>query len=314
MKLSIIFPVMNQHDLAYASIDMAMDNLSGENDVELVILDNGSDVPFEYPEVKKVYKRHKNLMESSPEDFTSGDSKEVRVSIMKYKKSIGVYPTFWKGLEYTDGDILAFFHSDLVISEKDWDMRVIREFEDRPTLGLLGFIGSNEIDGSGGRGLGTTSNFQGGELHSHNAIESRVWKGSPASVHGRVDSGFSNAVVVDGCAMIFRRETLKKIKQRPEFPPHHFYDRLLSCETIETGYTIGVLGIGSDHISGQTVNQEPKYQEMAKEWATAHGLTTMLMYGVSNWDGVIYKEAERQWLSEYRDQKRMIPMVIAYRV
>ncbi len=294
MKLSIIFPVMNQHDLASACIDMAMSNLSGDNDVQLVVLDNGSDKQF---------------------FFDAKKASDQWDSVIKYyDKSIGVYPTFWEGLDCSNGDILAFFHSDMVISEKGWDTRVIKEFEDRPTLGLLGFIGSNEIDGSGGRGLGTTSNFQGGELHSHNAIESRVWKGSPASVHGRVDSGFSNAVVVDGCAMIFRREVLKKIKQRPEFPPHHFYDRLLSCETIEAGYTIGVLGIGCDHISGQTVNQEPKYQEMAKEWAQAHGLTTMLMYGVSNWDGVIYKEAERQWLSEYRDQKHMIPMVIAYRV
>lgn len=288
MKLSIIFPVMNQHELSSACIDMAIQNLSGKNDVELVILDNGSDTPFWI-------------------DIPDNVSGKI---IKRYDTSIGVYPTFWQGLKYSNGDVLAFFHSDLVVSEKDWDQRVISAFEKDSKLGLLGFIGSNEIDGSGGRGLGTTSNFQGGEVYYQHGEERKVWKGSPAHVHGRVDSGFSNAAVVDGCSMIFRRECLEKIKQRAGFPPHHFYDRLLSCETIEAGYTVGVLGIACDHISGQTVNQEPKYQEMAKAWAESHGLQMILMYGVNNWDGVIYKEAEKQWLTEYRDVKHMVPFKV----
>lgn len=287
MKISIIFPVMNQHELASACIDMALQNLSGKNDVEIIVLDNGSDTifPFEFESL-------------SP----------IPTSVVHYKKSIGVYPTFWEGLKESKGDIVAFFHSDMVVSEKDWDTRVIKSFEENSKLGLLGFIGSNEIDGSGGRGLGTTSNFQGGEVYYQRGMDKKVWKGSPAYVHGKVDSGFSNAAVVDGCAMIFRRECLEKIKQRPEFPPHHFYDRLLSCETIEAGYTVGVLGIACDHISGQTVNQEPKYDTMAREWSEAHGLKIALMYGIHNWDSVVYKEAERQWLLEYRDQKHMVPL------
>jgi hypothetical protein len=105
--------------------------------------------------------------------------------------------------------------------------------------------------------------------------------------------------------MVFRRDVLEKITQRIEFPPHHMYDRLLSCEVQELGYKVGVLGIACDHISGQTANQESSYDTMAREWAEPRGLT--LEPTAQNWDSVVYLEAERQFLSEYRDSKRFIP-------
>lgn len=296
MKLAVVFPVLNQFPLAQTAIDLAIQGLSDPRDVQLVVIDNGSSGAF-YPE--------------------SEIAKSVgQIDVIRHEKSIGVYPTFWDVLKFevVYADIIAFFHSDLLVVEKGWDARVLAEFERNPKLGLLGFIGSNEIDSAGGRGLGTTSNFQGLVYHESEGgyrIREHVihpdmmhWQGSPGAVHGAVNSGFTPATVVDGCAMIFRREALEQVPQRPDFPPHHFYDRLLSCEVRERGWDMGVLGIACDHISGQTVNQEPKYDEMAKEWAEAHGLT---MEGVHNWDSVLYREAERQWLKEYRDEKRLVP-------
>src|SRR5579872_5016496 len=300
MKLSIVFPVMNQFPIASACIDIALENLSGKNDVELLILDNGSDVSFQY------------------------ESDKVNVIIWRCEKSIGVYPTFWSGLEHCTGDILAFFHSDLAIYEKNWDLRVIQTFEQNEDLGLLGFIGSNEIDSAGGRGLGTASNFVGYSLSHSPSVSSenilpgtlsdpfnnrKVWTGSPAEVHGKRLTGFMNAAVVDGCAMIFRRIVLDMIPQRKDFPPHHFYDRLLSCETIAKGYTVGVLGIECDHFSGQTVNQEQNYKNMAEEWARKNIPESRWAGNPYNWawDETIYREAERQWLHEYRDVKHFIP-------
>lgn len=283
MKLSIIVPVLNQHELTTTCLDMTVNNLSGKEDVELIVLDNGSDIGFDYK------------------------TEKVKGRTIYYLKSIGVYPTFWEGLKHSTGDVLAFFHSDLVISEKNWDQRVLDTFRKDDKLGLVGFIGSNEIDASGGRGLGTTSNFQGGTVRN----ATKEWKGSSAYIHGKVNSGFSNAVVVDGCSMIFRRSVLEQIPQRTNFPPHHFYDRLLSCEVLEKGYTIGVLGIACDHISGQTVNQEQNYHTLAEEWSRKN-ISPFNWIAASeesqfNWDATIYKEAERQWLSEYRDQKHFIP-------
>lgn len=285
MKLSIIFPVLNQHELARNAMECALKNLSGETDVELIVLDNGSEVQFPL------------------------DSAVVPFKVTRIAQSIGVYPTFWEGLKHSTGDVLAFFHTDLMVTEKNWDKRLLVSFLDEK-LGLVGFIGSNEIDYNGGRGYGTTSNFQGIEFVSSSGIGDarKTWKGSPAEAHGKRDVGYSRAAVVDGCAMVFRRSVLEAIKQRENFPPHHFYDRLLSCEVRELGYEVGVLGIGCDHISGQTVNQEPAYQKMAQDWIDRNlqwkGLITTAP------DQTIYLEAERQWLSEYRDNKKLVPVKV----
>lgn len=285
MKLSIVVPVFNQFDLATAALDVMIHNLSGKREVELVVLDNGSSEMFVYVPNEK--------------------NEKLVVRLIRLNKNIGVYPTFWAGLRETTGDIVAFFHSDLMIAEKGWDIRVLSSFEDNAHLGMVGFVGSDEIDAAGGRGLGTASNFQGLEYrHKNGEGEERVWVGSAAEIHGRRITGMVPAAVEDGCAMIFRRICLEVIPQRPDFPPHHFYDRLLSCEVRERGWQMATLGIGCDHISGQTVNQESGYQDMAREWAEAHGLTLM---GHHNWDSVVYESAGRQWLTEYKDQKGMVP-------
>lgn len=280
-KLAIVFPVLNQFPLAQTAIDFAINNLSGDNDVELIVIDNGSDTAFTFEELT--------------------DKAKVRIH---HIKNIGVYPIFWEALKYTDADVLAFFHSDLIISEKGWDTRVLKVF-DNPNVGMIGFVGSNEIDNNGGRGIGTTSNFQGLSTMTRTKYgEEKVWTGSPASAHGMTNAEYTKAAVVDGCAMVFRRWALEHIKQRENFPPHHFYDRLLSCEVRELGYEMGVLGIGCDHISGQSVNGSKAYEKMAEEWATAHGLS---LGDRHNWDSVIYQEAEKQWITEYRENKHFIP-------
>ena len=288
MKLALVVPVLNQFELARTAIDFAIHTLSDKNDVEILILDNGSGDNF-----GKFY----------------GDRVEGRtvespmIKFVRLEKNIGVYPTFWEALKYTDADILAFIHSDLIIEEKGWDDRVLETFGRNLNMGLLGFIGSNEIDWHGGRGLGTTSNFQGLETETHTKTgEVKKWRGSHAGVHGKINDGHSKAAVVDGCTMIFRRNVLEAIKQRADFPPHHFYDRLLSCEVRELGYEVGVLGIGCDHISGQTVNQENAYGRMANEW-----IKNNLNMITDSPDSVIYLTAERIWLEEYRDKKHFIP-------
>lgn len=297
MKLSVVIPVMNQHPMFRAMFKQLVD-ASGP-DVEFVVIDNGSD---------------EILSKEGP--FIFGQLKVGQsIHFVRNYKSIGVYPTFQQGMKSTSGDIVAFFHSDLIVWEKEWDKRVIQQFELTPPLGLLGFIGSNEIDSNGGRGGGTTSQFMGKTLvddflkndesgiHTHD-FQSHSWSGSPASAHGKTNSGYTRGAVVDGCAMILRRSAWDAIGVKADFPLHHFYDRLISCQMLEKGYHVGILGIACDHISGQTVNQEPAYDGIAREWCEAHGLG---MEG-HNWDTTIYLEAERRFLREYRDEKAVLPV------
>jgi len=282
MKLAVIFPALNQQELTQTAVDFAV--AFSNEPIDVIVLDNGSGPAL---------------------DIKTPPQSKVNFKLVCLDKNIGVYPAFWEALKYTDADVLAYLHTDLFICEKGYDKRLLSAFSQFPKLGLVGFIGSDAIDSMGGRGYGTVSNFQGATHQHHSKIGvNTLWIGTPAERHGRRSTLMAPAAVVDGCSMVFRREVLEKIKQRPEFPPHHFYDRLLSCETREAGYDVVVLGIACDHISGQSVNGSDSYERMAREWANVHGLEKREKH---NWDSVLYEEAERQWLVEYRDAKHFIP-------
>lgn len=287
-KLSIVFPVLNQHELFKEVYKTVKENTNqSEQPVEFVIIDNGSDTPLD------------------GQDFPGG-------IIIRNEKSTGVYPTFKQGFDSSKGEVVAFFHSDLVIWEKDWNLRVLEQFDNHPEVGMVGFIGSGEIDPDGGRGLGTMSNFQGRVLYGETSEKTpSVWSGSHASVHGKVSGGVSNVAVVDGCAMIIRRSAWEEIGYRENFPIHHFYDRLISTQLLENEYTIKVIGVECDHFSGQTVCQEDKYHKLAEEWCRENVPESEWVYppgGAINWDATVYRTAEKQWLKEFRDDKYLIPI------
>jgi len=298
MNLSIVIPTVGQTELLKTAIRHIVDNRA-RIDTEIVVLDGNKE-----------------------EGLDKELGKDVRVVRIENQ---GVYPTFQIGMNNTSAPIVAFFHSDLIIDSNGFDERIIREFETRTKLGLLGFVGSNELDASGGRGLGTVSNFQGkryyaefttctevgcfdgvNDGHQHPKL---VWVGSPAEAHGKRTTGSVNAAVIDGCAMVVRRKAWNEIGTIKDFPPHHFYDRLISCQMLEQGWDIEVLGIACDHISGQTVNKEPAYNTLAEEWSKKN-LTPDKWVGNPPhyaWDETVYQEAERRFKSLYGD---MLPTKI----
>ncbi len=266
-RLLVVIGALNQFELLAHALSRLLD-LSSR--VDLAVIDNGSHPPL-------------NTERWLP--------RQVRV--VRNPTNRGCYPLFAQGLVLgRRHDLIAFFHSDLLIHEGDWDVRVRQAFADDDRLGLVGFVGSNEIDPDGGRGLGTMLNFQG------------AGQGSPAEVHGRRVSDLRPAVVVDGCAMIFRRQALTEIGLRADFPPHHFYDRLMSCQVTERGWRVAVLGIACDHLGNRTVAHEPAWHELAQRWAETRSIASV----DGNWDLAVYREAERRFLSEWRDQKRFIPV------
>ena len=282
MSLSILVPFVNGYGLLKAVIESLERNIVLP-DTEIVALDNGST---------------DGVVDLPP---------SCSARIVSVAENIGNYPVFAMSLSLVSPncDLIAIFHSDLFIHERGFDRRIREAFTRHSDLGLLGFVGSNEIDSAGGRGSGTVSNFRGFTTHGG----ARVWTGSPAEAHGRRSAGLERAAVVDGCAMVFRASVLKSIPQLPHFPPHHFYDRLLSCQVMERGFRVGVLGIGCDHISGQTTNSSNIYFALAKKWCGIHlGLTKS-----QNWDHEIYRQAEARWLHEYRDRKHFIPLQVPVR-
>lgn len=277
MKLSVVIPVLNQVPLAKECYKRMVETSSLKKDeIEFIIIDNESTPPL------------------LQEDFPGA-------IIVRNDKNNGVYPTFKQGFAIAQSNIVAFFHSDVVIYEHNWDQRVYINFEFENKLGMLGFIGSNEIDNAGGRGLGTISNMNGRTIQDD---DRHTWTGSGARVHGKGGVGSTEAAVIDGCSMIINRMAWMMIDPEKDIGPHHFYDKMISCQILEAGWRIIVLGIAFDHISGQTANQEPKYQESMKEWCDARNIP---MNG-SNWDETIYHYSEAKWLKEYRDEKHLIPI------
>jgi hypothetical protein len=305
MTLTLVMGVLNQHELATQSLELAMHTLGEPKDTQILLIDNGSSTPY-LDHIKAAVKTYAERV---------GELKVIR-----NPENVGNYPLFFQAREQADGEAIAVIHSDLFIYGQNWDTHIKQWFEGEPQLGLIGFLGSSEIDNFGGRGMGTMSNFQGTTLGR--------WSGSKAEIHGaRIeDNGRRWGAVVDGCAMIFRKEAFAQIPQRPEFPPHHFYDRLFSAQMKELGWRTGVLGVAIDHISGQTANQEQAWVDTAKAWAEKHlGLTEPqqwkdydpVWFGNTmnpsrghvpqGFDHVIYLAAERMFLREYRDSKHIIP-------
>ena len=219
------------------------------------------------------------------------------VRVRRNRTNVGSYPLFAQALALSRGwDVVAVLHADLWIHERGWDARVRDAFARNERLGLLGFVGSDEIDGAGGRGQGTMLNFLG------------VGTASRAEDHGRRIDDLRAAAVVDGCAMILRRRALAEIGVRPGFPPHHFYDRLISCQVLERGWQVGVLGIACDHLGGQTSVLQPGWSALARHWALEHGISEH----PAGWDQAVYLEAERQFLDEWRNDKRFIPRRVEF--
>jgi glycosyltransferase involved in cell wall biosynthesis len=329
IKLSIIIGVLNQFELSGVVIAQLAQLATRSQEVELIVIDNGSDELFS------------QYLYSQP-DLRQAFESFGYSQVVRYEDNIGNYPIFKIASDFAKGDIMAFLHSDLVVYEDAWDDRLITSSEAYPEYGLMGFIGSTDLDNFGGRGSGTCSNFQGKTISwrpglAPEALEGKVatqpevkeWTGSPAEPHGRRLETFQpDASVVDGCAMIFKKEALQKIEVLNGFPLHHFYDRLMACQIIEAGYKVGVLGVACDHISGQTANQESLYIESARAWCKSHlGIDSIEEWVDLNrdwwgndmnpskghqpngWDHVIYLEAERQFLQLYRETKRMVPLV-----
>ena len=277
MKLAILIPVMNQFEITEQALRFHLDNTTSD----IYLLDNNSD------EDLSLYLQAKSLLSE-------------RVIVIKNFDFGGPYNSLFTFLNLKlpkRYELIAYLHSDMFVYDAGWDERVLETFQKHSKLGVLGFIGSDEIDALGGRGLGTVSNFMGKQTGK--------WEGSPAEVHGKRITDYRKAAVVDGCVMIFRKKIFNDVYERAYFPPHHFYDRLLCCEAIENGYEVGVLGVACDHISGQTANQESKYHDQAREWLQRHKVSWSL-----NPDHGIYQEAERQFLHEYRDMKKMIPFKV----
>ncbi len=279
-KLAAVVTCMDSGPLAEEALHYLREN-SDPNVTTLILVDNGSYIPL---------------------------SKYDADVVIRFEENIGANAVFHRVIPKLDEleiDVVAYFHCDFMIRERGWDHRILACFNADKDLGLVGFIGSSEIDGAGGRGRGTMSSFIGAEYNTGWAAK--------ASVHGRTAIGVHPAAVLDHASMIFSVQLLQTLPpQEATHTPGHFYDRVLSCEVLQRGYRIAIVGIACDHFSGGTglckalgehkgvVNRD----ELYRKWLVAHNLPS----DTENPDLEVYKEGERRFLGKWRDQLRFIPL------
>lgn len=233
---------------------------------EIVVVDNGSPTPY-------------RLM----------GGKQIR-----YKDNVGgnaIFHRIFKD-DWFQGyppDYLAFLHCDMMVHEKGWDHRVVTAFEDDPLLSLLGFVGSDEIDERGGRGGGTMLNYSGKFFEG-------IGQASPAEAHGKRVQGLHAAAVLDHCSMIFRTTTLKELTpQEGYFAPEHFYDKILSCEVLERGERVAVLGVECDHFSGGIRAGTVQADQLRRKWLDAEQIS----YNPNRSDVAVYIESEKRFKARF---------------
>jgi hypothetical protein len=184
----------------------------------------------------------------------------------------------------TRADLVALTHNDLIFQEHGWDRRLRETFLANGDLGLVGVCGSNEVDDRGGRGGGTMCNFQGthplGQLCEHT---------------GRRVTDLNPALILDSMFMCFRAAAIPDLGVIDEnIPLCHFVDKVWPLRLVQKGWKVGVLGLGVDHLGGQTSVASQRYASKdAQRWCQEQGIEPE-----ANGDISLYLESERRFKDE----------------
>jgi len=266
-------PVIDQQGLTQQCIRSLTQTVSDPTHFTVVIIDNNSDTPYK---------------EDSYKDLP------FQVFVLKNKKNKGYYYPLLDLYNRFPEEFVGLVHNDIIFYEKGWDVRLTRHFQGDPKLGLVGLCGSNQVDRLGGRGAGTMCFFRGE-------------KGQPQSA-GKKITDLQPACILDSLFMMFRRIVIPSLKIDEKIAPCHFYDKIWSLRTIEAGYRVGGLGSEVDHIGGMTACGIEKFKKDSEDWLNEMGIK----YDKEKIDPrtAVYDEAERRFLTEYRQQKLMIPGIV----
>jgi GT2 family glycosyltransferase len=145
----------------------------------------------------------------------------------------------------TTEPIIAYIHDDLVIHERDWDLRVLKEFED-PSVGLVGFAGA--------LGHGNPKMYE-EEFKIPNLVR-RHFRSNlrDAERHGGRCSGAIDVSVLDGMALFVRRSVLDTWGGWPVDKPvgYFMYSENLCCEVRRQGLRIRLVGVDCEHLGGKS--------------------------------------------------------------
>ena len=227
---------------------------------------------------KSVEKDFTSLAEAMPEDKwsfkpTQGEFKDVRTFAEQVKHVACANEAWAKQMggekpparcdlggpnpAKTKAEILAYLHDDVEIHEKDWDKRVLKEFEDE-TVGLVGF--------AGGRGHCRPELYRVPYFLPNLARQTFLSNMRSWQTHGERFTAECDVAVLDGCVLFVRRSVLDHVQGWMKAEPYGYwlYSEWLCCETRRQGLTIRLVGIDFEHLGGKSsgsIATKPSYEE-----------------------------------------------------
>ena len=162
-----------------------------------------------------------------------------------FVKGESVLEAFQQIYESTAEPIIAYIHDDVTCYEKDWNLRILKEFED-PAVGLVGV--------AGGLGHGLPQMYK-EPFYIPNLIRRDfISNMRDAEKHGHRFTGETDVAVLDGLALFVRRSVLDKWGGWPVDKPvsYFMYSENLCCEVRRQGLRIRLVGIDCLHLGGKS--------------------------------------------------------------
>lgn len=157
----------------------------------------------------------------------------------------GLMESYQEGYRKATGDILAFIHDDVEITESGWDERVLREFED-PQVGVVGFGGAVQ-HGSDDIYKVPYKLAQLGRFGYKSNMKD-------AEIHGERFKGECDVATIDGFSIVVRRSLLDSVGGWPVGTPVGYigYDYWITLNAKRFGYKTRLVGVECHHLGGLT--------------------------------------------------------------
>lgn len=259
VDFTVVIPVLNQHDATSKYLESWF--LRAKGVVDILFIDNGSDIPLESTDYFKRWATIHN------------------VSVHRNEKNIGVYPTFQQGYELTKSKFIFYSHNDVEMIEYGWDEKLRRLLSTVKNPGVCGMFGA--------KGIGTKDIY----VAEYDYRQMMRW--DCVTVKEMVDAGarlikspWERVIVLDGFSLIINRDFVNNLPNSKfdyeSFPIHHMYDIDICVSSHYSGYRNYVLDIGCRHHGGVTSTRE--------NWASSIGTS----------DLQVHRAAHRVFYSKWR--------------
>lgn len=169
---------------------------------------------------------------------------------MHVAMDLDVVPALQECYESTTQEILGFLHDDVIIHEKNWDSRVLKEFQDE-SVGLVSFTGA--------RAHCRPELYLVPYYLPNLARQDFFSNMRDAEKHGARFTGERDSAVADGCTCFVRRGILDHWIHGKEsgFPrgvpvAYFMWMENLCCEVRRQGFRIRMVGVDFEHLGGRT--------------------------------------------------------------